>query len=396
MSRLVSLGEVAEVNPTLDGAIRTQDATSEVPFLPMASVSEGGAVTYAEERTLGSVIKGYTAFAKGDVLLAKITPCFENGKAAYLCDLPSPIGFGSTEFHVMRPGPELDGRYLFHFIRSPRFREAGERNMTGTAGQKRVPTGFLQSYKLVLPPLAEQRRIAALLDRADAVRLKRDESRRLVDELLRSVFLEMFGDPVRNERGWEVVRLGEVLSRPLRNGVSPSRDGKFSGTVLTLTAITGPHFDPTQVKQANFSQQPTKDHIATEGDLLICRGNGSSSLVALGKVVRSIGPAIVFPDTAIAATPDPSRVISDYLEAVWSTPMVRKAITAGSRTTSGIHKVNQALLGSVSFPLPPIHMQAHFSSALSSIRRVADRINDGATGAAELGAAFSQRLLSEE
>ncbi|WP_158295358.1 restriction endonuclease subunit S [Stutzerimonas nosocomialis] len=204
------LSEVAEINPTLDRSSLT-DLSELVSFVPMASVSEvSGSITAEDSRLASEVIKGFTSFKDRDVLVAKITPCFENGKIAH-ARISNRLGFGSTEFHVVRPkSSNLDDRYLYHFLRQPAVREEGERRMTGSAGQKRVPKAFLEELDIPLPPLPEQRRIAAILDKADALRAKRRESIAKLDQLLQSVFLEMFGDPVTNPKGWPKHTLGEV------------------------------------------------------------------------------------------------------------------------------------------------------------------------------------------
>ncbi|AZE16808.1 Type I restriction-modification system, specificity subunit S [Pseudomonas chlororaphis subsp. aureofaciens] len=188
------LADVAEINPRLDRS-GSNDLSESISFVPMANVSEIlGAITSEEERELGDVIKGFTTFRDRDVLVAKITPCFENGKIAH-ARIDKRLGFGSTEFHVVRPLAELlDDRYLYHFLRQPLVRENGKLRMTGSGGQKRVPKAFLEELNIPLPPLAEQRRLAAILDKADALRAKRREAIAKLDLLLKSVFLEMFGD----------------------------------------------------------------------------------------------------------------------------------------------------------------------------------------------------------
>ncbi|MBE0435454.1 MAG: restriction endonuclease subunit S, partial [Methylomicrobium sp.] len=183
----VQLESVATVNPRLP---RDIDESQNVTFLPMAAVSEDGQILEEETRVLSDTKKGFTYFERGDVLLAKITPCFENGKAAYIEHMSHQVGFGSTEFHVVRPDVEqLDGKYLFYLLWNPALRFVGERNMTGSAGQKRVPADFLKRVEIPLPPLPEQKRIAAILDKADAIRRKRQQAIQLADEFLRSVFL---------------------------------------------------------------------------------------------------------------------------------------------------------------------------------------------------------------
>ena len=206
-----AIGEVAQVNPKLAVADRP-DLYDKVSFVPMASVSEETmSIAVHEERPFCEVSKGYTPFKHGDVLVAKITPCFENGKIALVEDLPHELGFGTTEFHVFRPSAKVTGPYLFNLLRVPCLRNAGAIKMRGAAGQRRVPADFLASVQIPLPPLAEQKRIARILDAADALRAKRREAIAQFDTLLQSTFLDMFGDPVTNPMGWEVVSVGDEI-----------------------------------------------------------------------------------------------------------------------------------------------------------------------------------------
>ena len=212
MSKSVALSEIAEVNPRIRQSVASTP-NALVSFLPMASVLETGVLSDVEEKPVGEVLKGYTTFERGDVLLAKITPCMENGKAVHTGNLPHALGFGSTEFHVLRPKEGTDGRYLFHMVWNPIFREAAAKNMTGSAGQKRVPVSFLGNFKVPLPPLSEQKRIAAILDKADELRAKRRAALAELDQLTQSIFLDMFGDPVTNPKKIPTDVLGEVCKR---------------------------------------------------------------------------------------------------------------------------------------------------------------------------------------
>jgi hypothetical protein len=198
----VPLSEVAEINPSASEEVLASGAM-RVSFVPMSAVSElTGSVVAPEEREVAACRKGFTPFAQGDVLVAKITPCFENGKIV-VADIPHRFGFGSTEFHVVRPIPsKLDSRYLLHMLRHPVFRMKGEKRMTGSAGQRRVPSSFLSTFAIPLPPLDAQRRIAAVLDKADALRAKRRAALAQLDTLTQSIFLDMFGDPATNPKGW--------------------------------------------------------------------------------------------------------------------------------------------------------------------------------------------------
>ena len=155
------LGEVTFVNPK-----NTCDDSLEVSFVPMNLVSGKFNEHPSFERRLWKDIKkGFTHFANNDVVLAKITPCFENGKSGVMKDLLNGFGAGTTELHVFR---SIAGLVLAEFVyihfNTSLFRQNGEKNMTGSAGQKRVPLSFVKDYPLPLPPLTEQKRIVAKVD----------------------------------------------------------------------------------------------------------------------------------------------------------------------------------------------------------------------------------------
>jgi type I restriction enzyme M protein len=162
---IVKLADVCEVNPK-EKSLASMPPDMTVSFVPMADVDLGTAyVRPRQTRRLAEVVRGYTVFRSGDVLLAKITPCFQNGKIGIVDSVVGGLGFGSTEFIVVRPDPaRLLPPLLFHYLSRAEFREAGVRNMTGSAGQQRVPADFVRSYEIPLPPLDEQERIVAELE----------------------------------------------------------------------------------------------------------------------------------------------------------------------------------------------------------------------------------------
>jgi type I restriction enzyme S subunit len=137
---------------------------SEVSFIPMGAVSEDGSINLDDTKTLDEVIEGYTYFRDGDVVIAKITPCFENGKGTLMSGLNNGIGFGTTEFHVLRPTC-IDAKYLYLLTTIHPFRKFGEANMKGAAGQKRVPEEFVKDFMLGFPSISEQRAIVDFLNR---------------------------------------------------------------------------------------------------------------------------------------------------------------------------------------------------------------------------------------
>ncbi len=157
----VRLGEIVDINPRHQLDL---DDNLKVSFAPMACISETAPdFTSLQQRRLGEVRKGFTHFAEGDVLFAKITPCMENGKGAVARNLCNGIGCGTTELHVLRPRAGIDPYYIYHFTHQKSFRAYARSSFAGTAGQLRVPVNFLNDAEVPLPPLPEQRRIMAKL-----------------------------------------------------------------------------------------------------------------------------------------------------------------------------------------------------------------------------------------
>ena len=159
----VRLGEVVGVNPN---KIKVNlDENELVDFIPMKNVSENDSEIIEKNfEKFKDLQKGYSQFIENDILFAKITPCMENGKTAIISNLKEKIGYGSTEFHVLRSTKIIDNKILYNFLKQQRFREDAKYNMTGSVGFRRVPTDFMKNYPFPLPPLEEQQEIVRVLD----------------------------------------------------------------------------------------------------------------------------------------------------------------------------------------------------------------------------------------
>lgn len=157
----VRLGDVAEINPRN----KAQDET-EAGFMPMNLLNGGFQNSFNfEKRSWEKIKKGFTHFSDGDVVIAKITPCFQNRKSAVISGLPNKIGAGTTELHVLRPyAAKVLPEYLLLIAKTTAFINGGVANFTGTAGQQRVSSDFIKNYPIPLPPLTEQQQIVAKLE----------------------------------------------------------------------------------------------------------------------------------------------------------------------------------------------------------------------------------------
>ena len=156
---------VAKLSPGYSGSHPANDEMCT--FVPMESLSNAGTVETGSLKLFEDVSSGFTFFENGDVLFAKITPCMENGKGAFIASLPTRYAFGSTEFHVLRAGEVVDGEFLYYFTYNPIFRAYAAENMSGAAGQKRVSSRFLKETRLFLPPREEQMEIVSFIKTKD-------------------------------------------------------------------------------------------------------------------------------------------------------------------------------------------------------------------------------------
>ena len=216
--RWSQVAEVGVLSPRNEAADDT-----EASFMPMPMIAaEYGVASGHEVRRWKDIKKGYTHFAEGDVGLAKITPCFQNGKSTVFGNLTGGLGSGTTELHIVRPlfvSPD----FILLFLKSPYFIEAGIPKMTGTAGQKRVPTEYFANSPFPLPPLAEQHRIVAkvdelmaLCDRLEAARTERETTR----NRLAAASLDRLNAPdpdpavFRNDAAFALDNLTPLTTRP--------------------------------------------------------------------------------------------------------------------------------------------------------------------------------------
>ena len=190
---LETLDHLCTINPKKNKDSRLEDEKLKASFIPMSSVSEDGLITNAEIKTVGELKKGFTYFEDNDVSFAKITPCMENGKGAVVHNLENGIGFGSTEFHVLRPKENCNSTWLYTLLSFPKFRTDAARHMTGSAGQRRVPAQYLASYRTVIPAITQQNQFAQFAERTAKSKLAIQKSIDELEILKKSLMQEYFG-----------------------------------------------------------------------------------------------------------------------------------------------------------------------------------------------------------
>lgn len=225
--RYRSIADISIVDPEKREIVDIDDSV-DVSFVPMANVTEQGELDLSEVKKLGEVRKSYTYFKEGDVLLAKITPCMENGKGCLAKNLVNEIGFGSSEFYVLRPKDGIDGLWLYYVTKSEKFRIKAGNNMTGSSGHRRVQKYFFEKYKVYVPNIEEQKKIAQVLKKSEEIIKQRKEQIETLDKFRESIFNYMFG----RGKVFENVKLGEFT-----NHVSSGSTPKGGQKVYTTQGI---------------------------------------------------------------------------------------------------------------------------------------------------------------
>ena len=342
----------------------------EVSFVGMSGVSEVTAsVLEHDVRTVAECRKGYTAFQRGDVLVAKITPCFENGKIV-MADIPHAFGFGSTEFHVIRPRPDkLDPRFLLHFLRVPFFRIQGERRMTGSAGQRRVPANFLSTFDIPLPPLLLQRRIAEVLDKAEALRAKRRAALAQLDSLTQSLFLDLFGDPSANPKSWPNVALGAVVKLVGGYAFKSENFAEKGKAVVRISNLTGDGIDLNGIARIPDGKLGNgASYKINPGDILIAMSGATTGKIGVAPLEL---PEDLYLNQRVGSyrIRDTSLIQREFLLELLRSKFYQRflwQLAAGAAQPN----VSGTQLESAFIPLPPIALQREFARRIAAVEKL--------------------------
>ena len=269
-----TLAEVCQIKPPKREAREKVSASSLVSFLPMEDLGiHVKFVQATRTKPLSAVVGSYTYFADGDVLLAKITPCFENGKLGIAGGLKNGIGFGSSEYIVFRPGPSVSKEWLYYFLSRETFRVEGAARMLGAVGHKRVPKEFIEDYPLSVPPLSEQRRIVGVLDEAFTgiatakanTEKNLQNARALFESHLQSVFTQ------RGE-GWVEKKVSEIAKHSLGKMLDKAKNKGEPQPYLRNINVRWFTFDLSDLLQMPFLPTEAGKYTAIKGDVLICEG----------------------------------------------------------------------------------------------------------------------------
>ena len=366
------LQEVATINPRRPRVLNDLPDSKQVTFVPMAAVDERlGAITDSEVKPFNEVRKGFTYFEDDDVLFAKITPCMQNGKSVVARGLVGGLGFGSTEFHVLRAGERVRPEWLHRFVRQLSFREAAMRHFRGSAGQQRVPKDFLETHPIPIPPLEEQDRVLGLVDEClerllEANELRKDALRD-AEALEAAVFADFLED---REEHLEVVPLGDLLEGS-KYGTSKKANTDGRGyPCLRMGNIQDGQLDVADLKHVELSGKEASKVILREGDLVINRTN---SLEQVGKsaVFTGLDGDWVYASYLVRLRPNPERVLPAFLNAVINSRIGRSYVYKTARRAIGMVNVNATEIKALPVPVPSLEEQAVIVGQMGQARRAA-------------------------
>lgn len=428
------LPEVCELNPPKP-ATNALPPGAPVSFVPMPAVdADLGVITRGESRPFAKVRKGYTAFRNSDVLMAKITPCMENGKAVVARGLENGLGFGSTEFHVFRSNGAILPDYLYHFIRQESFRRSAENEMTGSVGQKRVPLDFLKETSIPVPPLPEQQRIIQklnqLVNNTRLVRNRLDKLPKILkhfrEALLGAACSGKLTEDWRTEHpnvenaaqlfqkikarhnatesmiprdleeipvSWKWVALGDLIEE-LRNGISTKPEIDPPGIpILRISAVRAGKVsldDYRYLRAGNFAEYRLKN-----GDLLFTRYNGSLELLGVCGMVRGLDNDLLYPDKLMRVRFDHPWVLPSYAEMFFCSPMARDRMTENAKSSAGQQGVSGANVKAQPFALPPLEEQREIVRRVEALFKLADAIEKGVAAASLRAERLTQAILAK-
>jgi type I restriction enzyme S subunit len=386
------LGKIAQINPRRPTIERT-DATP-TSFVPMDAVDEVlGELGRHEAKPFAKVRKGYTHFEEGDVIFAKITPCMQNGKHAVVRDLIDGFGFGSTEFHVVRPSKAVIPEWIHYFLRSKKVLDAAVRTFTGAVGQQRVPPSFLSNLVLPLPPVDEQRRIAtrlkAQLAEVEAARQAAQAQLQDADLLRRKIVDAAF------DRLLEWRPIAEVAK--VQSGYAfKSEDFQTSGVRLlrNTNILPGKIYwdDVVCLDEGKAGRYP--GYALEEGDVLISLDR---PLISSGIKVARVGPADL-PSLLLQRVGrfllKPGMVDPDFLYAFLQSSRFIRAIS-GHDQSLGVPHISPGQVEFVELPLLSLDEQQQLATRLKTRLAEAAALHQAATAQLAEIERLPQRLLAQ-
>jgi type I restriction enzyme, S subunit len=298
-------------------------------------------------------------FKKGDIVYGYLRPYLNK---VWIADLD---GICSVDQYVFQVTPKNDLSYIAHYLRSEIFLKTAP--IDGTPGQlPRIRSGEITATPIPLPPLAEQRRIAAILDAADALRQQRRQALRLLDQLSQSIFLDMFGDLAINGK-WPVSEFGDLVSDTklgLVRGSEQCSPG-LAHRYLRMNAISRDgELDLSNVWYTSATEAEVREHNLQRGDFLFNTRN-SRELVGKTALFRE-EDSCLFNNNILRARFNTKRVDPEYMAAAFKSSLLQRELDMRKAGTTSVFAIYWKSLATMPVPVPPLHMQTKFAAIVGA------------------------------
>lgn len=309
--------------------------------------------------------------APNDVMISKIVPHIR--RSTIVPEFTGRRQIASSEWIVFR-GPQFFPDYLRHFLISNDFHARFMKTVSGVGGSLlRARPAEVAKIKIPLPPLAEQRRLAGLLSRAEGIVRRRREAQRKAAELVPALFLEMFGDPASNPKGWQMYRIDELLER-FEGGKNLQAGDDESATyrILKISAVTSGRYIESESKPAPNDLIPAQSHFVRTGDLLISRANTEALVGATAIVDRTDGRTLLPDKLWRFVWRSDTAIEPRFALHLFQQPAIRNKLSQLASGTGGSMKnISQAKLKTLELPVPPIELQRQFAAKADAVRGIA-------------------------
>jgi type I restriction enzyme S subunit len=307
-----------------------------------------------------------------------------------------PVAF-NQDLRAIVPAKDIDGRYLAYYLKGSEQIVLGLVN-NASHGTKRLPTELVEAIHVPIPPLSEQQRVAAILDKADAIRRKREQGMRLTEKLPRSTFLEMFGDPMTNPKGWNVVALGDLIAEGPQNGLyRPSSDYGNGTLIVRIDAFRGGETLTADSigKRVRLDDSTRRLYQLEDGDLLINRVNSRSHL-GKAAVVTDLREPVVFESNMMRVSLKRDRAHPIYLLTLFGQPAITRQIQSAAKDAVNQSSINQTDVRAFRLPLPPLPLQKRFAAIHTGTMHLRARMSQAKAEEKLLFASLVQRAFRGE
>jgi type I restriction enzyme S subunit len=391
--KTVPLGDLAEsVNYGVTASASAQAVGPK--FLRISDIQSGNvnweSVPWCECDTRSA---SHAQLKPGDIVFARTGAT--TGKTFLIRECPPDAVFASYLIRV-RVGAGVEPRFINHFFQTPNYWAQITKGARGAA-QPGVNATTLQALKVPVPPLSEQRRIAEILDKADALRAKRRVTLAQIGTLTHSVFFDIFGDPAKNPRGWPTSSLGPLL-RGITNGMTRRRAESDAGKsiVLRLRDIREGWIDFSDVNRITLTSEEASRYEVLAGDLLFIRVNGNPDYVGRCALFDGYAETVYFNDHVMRVNIDRSALDGVFLAFLLNGAYGKSEIAKHRKTSAGQHTINQDGLSRISFPLPPLPLQLTFAHRVADIERSKTKHSESLSWFDRLFASLQQRAFRGE